>query len=141
MRREWQKLNRSYKSRWTYTTYSLLRADSLEVELRYELYLARGAGCVSKNLTKRASGQDQVCVRHQERWCVGYVLRFNADFQVSRFIKPEVLAYRHIQIEERWASKEIPPDVARFSSRRSKELRTLFRREENVLTVLDCRMS
>src|SRR6185503_3921161 len=79
----------SFARLWRYHRFAPL---ALEVEFRDELHLARGADGVSKNLTKGASGQDQVCIGHRERWSVGYVLRLHADFQVSRFIKPEALA-------------------------------------------------
>ena len=111
-------------------------AGSLKVELRYKLYLSRCAGGVTKYLTKRTAGQDQVSIRHCKRRRIGNVLSFDANFQIFRFVKPEPLAHGQIEIEERWTIKEVSSNVARFTRSRYEELRALLSSEEDVLTVL-----
>ena len=109
----------------------------LEVELRHELNLARSAGSRAENLTKRTGRQHEVRIRHEERRRVRHVLRFNTDLQVLRLAESELLAKRHIEIEERRTSEEVSAHVACFARRRYEELRPLLGSEENVLPVLE----
>lgn len=109
----------------------------LEIELRSKLHFARSTGCVSKNLAEGASGQDQVRIGHSKRRRVGYVLSFDTKFEIFRLGEPEPFAEREINVEERWSIKEVPSHIAGLTRSGDKELRTLFRGEENVLTVFE----
>ena len=110
----------------------------LEIVLRDELDLSRGAGCVAEDLTEGTAGQDQIRIGNSERWRVRNVLRFDTKFQILRFGKVELLTQRHVEVEERWSIEKVSADIARLTRRRYEELRALLSREENVLTVFQC---